>query len=87
MGDTWMTSDCYQCVCLDPFGVGCCDHGQRPVDYPEWCEVISKPESCSVAVVMRANHKIPCLEGVGRSGRLRGGDQRPSWKTSNDPLF
>ena len=25
IGESWMTSDCYQCVCMEPFGVGCCD--------------------------------------------------------------
>lgn len=25
IGETWMTSDCFQCVCMEPFGVGCCD--------------------------------------------------------------
>ncbi|KAG9355298.1 hypothetical protein JZ751_000136 [Albula glossodonta] len=73
-------AECYQCVCLEPFGVGCCEHGSQPVDYPDWCEVVRKPDSCNVAVVMRANHKLPCLYG----GR---GRMRPSWKSDNDPLF
>lgn len=25
IGESWMTKDCYQCVCMDPFGVSCCD--------------------------------------------------------------
>lgn len=25
IGESWITSDCYQCVCMEPFGVGCCD--------------------------------------------------------------
>lgn len=25
IGESWMTGDCYQCVCMEPFGVGCCD--------------------------------------------------------------
>ncbi|KAG7216560.1 hypothetical protein INR49_021649, partial [Caranx melampygus] len=48
IGDSWITSDCYQCVCMEPFGVGCCDHGSKPVDYPDWCEIIRKPDdSCT----------------------------------------
>ncbi|KAK2903340.1 hypothetical protein Q8A67_008053 [Cirrhinus molitorella] len=46
IGESWITKDCYQCVCMEPFGVGCCDHNSLPVDYPEWCEVIRKPDSC-----------------------------------------
>uniref|UniRef100_A0A8C9SC59 Si:ch1073-70f20.1 n=1 Tax=Scleropages formosus TaxID=113540 RepID=A0A8C9SC59_SCLFO len=67
IGESWTTEDCYQCICMEPFGVGCCDPSPRPVDYPDWCEVVRKPESCNVAVVMRANHKLPCL--YGRRGR------------------
>ncbi|XP_069798581.1 prostate-associated microseminoprotein-like [Narcine bancroftii] len=61
IGDTWMKEDCYQCVCLSPFGVGCCDSIQQPVDYPEWCEVVLRPDSCQLEVVMKANPRIPCL--------------------------
>ncbi|KAF5907708.1 prostate-associated microseminoprotein-like, partial [Clarias magur] len=25
IGDSWITNDCYHCVCMEPFGVGCCD--------------------------------------------------------------
>ncbi|CAL8360784.1 unnamed protein product [Arctogadus glacialis] len=32
IGERWLTEDCYQCVCMSPFGVGCCDHGYNPVD-------------------------------------------------------
>ncbi|XP_058863776.1 prostate-associated microseminoprotein-like [Acipenser ruthenus] len=85
IGETWLTKECYQCICLNPFGVGCCDDGQQPVDYPDWCEVIRKPDSCSVAVVMRANHKIPCIANTARS-RLRG-SERTVWKEPNDPLY
>ncbi|XP_069041079.1 prostate-associated microseminoprotein [Lepisosteus oculatus] len=83
IGETWLTKDCYQCICLNPFGVGCCDQGQQPIDFPDWCEAIQRPDSCSVAVVMRANHKIPCIDR-GSRGRRRGG---AAWKTDNDPLF
>uniref|UniRef100_A0A3P9PRJ5 Si:ch1073-70f20.1 n=1 Tax=Poecilia reticulata TaxID=8081 RepID=A0A3P9PRJ5_POERE len=65
IGESWITSDCYQCVCLEPFGVGCCDLATKPVDYPEWCEVIRKPDSCTSVAVMRVNHKLPCLWGQG----------------------
>ncbi len=51
--------------------------GKQPVDYPPWCEAIRKPDSCTVAVVMKANHKLPCL--FGRKNRL--------WKSENDPLY
>ncbi|XP_041843451.1 prostate-associated microseminoprotein [Melanotaenia boesemani] len=82
IGESWMTSDCYQCVCMEPFGVGCCDHGYKPVDYPDWCEIIRRPDSCTSVAVMRMNHKLPCLWG---QGRLRTAGQ--PWKSDNDPLF
>ncbi|XP_018592256.1 prostate-associated microseminoprotein [Scleropages formosus] len=82
IGESWTTEDCYQCICMEPFGVGCCDPSPRPVDYPDWCEVVRKPESCNVAVVMRANHKLPCL--YGRRGRPQAGQ---AWKSDNDPMF
>ncbi|XP_063055908.1 prostate-associated microseminoprotein [Engraulis encrasicolus] len=81
IGESWITSDCYQCVCMEPFGVGCCEHSSQPVDYPDWCEVIKKPDSCISVAVMRANHKLPCL--YGKWGRLR----PETWKQDNDPLF
>ncbi|XP_028833624.1 prostate-associated microseminoprotein-like isoform X1 [Denticeps clupeoides] len=87
IGESWMTKDCYQCVCMEPFGVGCCDHdfplhsSSQPVDYPDWCEIIRKPDSCISVAVMRANHKLPCL--YGRWGRLR----PDTWKNDNDPIF
>ncbi|KAL4646693.1 Prostate-associated microseminoprotein-like [Arapaima gigas] len=81
-GDSWTTKDCYQCICMEPFGVGCCDSSPQPFDYPDWCEVVRKPESCHVAVVMRANHKLPCL--YGRRGRPR---PSQAWKADNDPMF
>uniref|UniRef100_A0A3Q4GFH9 Prostate-associated microseminoprotein-like n=1 Tax=Neolamprologus brichardi TaxID=32507 RepID=A0A3Q4GFH9_NEOBR len=83
IGESWITSDCYQCVCMEPFGVGCCDHGSQPVDYPDWCEVIRKPDSCTSVAVMKVNHKLPCLWG---QGRLRTAAGQP-WKSDNDPLF
>lgn len=112
IGDSWITSDCYQCVCMEPFGVGCCDQwvclkfasskntgllnlnvtyfsnsvphsGPKPVDYPDWCEIIRKPDSCTSVAVMRVNHKLPCLWG---RGRLRPSAGQP-WKSDNDPLF
>ncbi|XP_051948280.1 prostate-associated microseminoprotein [Xyrauchen texanus] len=84
IGEAWMNDECFQCVCFEPFGVGCCEHGKQPVDYPPWCEVIRKPDSCTVAVVMKANHKLPCL--FGGKNRLRVGDG-PLWKSENDQLF
>ncbi|XP_028649213.2 prostate-associated microseminoprotein [Erpetoichthys calabaricus] len=84
-GETWLTKDCYQCICLKPFGVGCCDDGQQPVDYPEWCEVIRKPDTCSVAVVMRGNNKIPCIDNP-ILNHLHGSEKQ-AWKEPNDPLF
>ncbi|KAF7669737.1 hypothetical protein LDENG_00146980 [Lucifuga dentata] len=83
MGESWMTSDCFQRVCMEPFGVGCCDQGSKPVDYPDWCEIIRKPDSCTSIVVMRVNHKLPCLW---ERGRLRAAAGQ-SWKSDNDPLF
>uniref|UniRef100_A0A9J8D216 Si:ch1073-70f20.1 n=1 Tax=Cyprinus carpio carpio TaxID=630221 RepID=A0A9J8D216_CYPCA len=77
IGEAWVNDECFQCVCLEPFGVGCCEHGKQPVDFPPWCEAIRKPDSCTVAVVMKANHKLPCLFG----GKAR------LWKSENDPLF
>uniref|UniRef100_A0A3Q3VZ89 Uncharacterized protein n=1 Tax=Mola mola TaxID=94237 RepID=A0A3Q3VZ89_MOLML len=83
IGESWITSDCYQCVCMEPFGVGCCDHGSKPVDYPDWCEIIRKPNSCTSVAVMRVNHKLPCLWG---RGHLRAAAGQP-WKSDNDPMF
>ncbi|XP_057210118.1 prostate-associated microseminoprotein [Triplophysa rosa] len=83
IGEMWINDECFQCVCFEPFGVGCCEHGKQPVDYPPWCEVVRKPDSCTVAVVMKANHKLPCLFG-GKS-RLR--SEGLLWKSDNDALF
>ncbi|KAM6994296.1 prostate-associated microseminoprotein-like [Tautogolabrus adspersus] len=83
IGESWLTSDCYQCVCMEPFGVGCCDHESKPVDYPDWCEIIRKPDSCKSVAVMRVNRKLPCLWG---RGRLRTASGQP-WKSDNDPMF
>ncbi|XP_060725232.1 prostate-associated microseminoprotein [Tachysurus vachellii] len=80
IGDSWITNDCYHCVCMEPFGVGCCDHNLQPVDYPDWCEVIRKPDSCLSVVVMKANHKLPCLYG-------KWGKRPETWKSDNDPMF
>lgn len=57
--------------------------GSKPVDYPDWCEIIRKPDSCKSVAVMRANHKLPCLWG---RGRLRTAAGQP-WKSNNDPMF
>uniref|UniRef100_A0A3Q3Q4D4 Uncharacterized protein n=1 Tax=Monopterus albus TaxID=43700 RepID=A0A3Q3Q4D4_MONAL len=81
MGESWMTSDCYQCVCMEPFGVGCCDHGSKPVDYPGWCEI--NPNSCTSVAVMRANNKLPCIWGHDQLRPAAG----QAWKSDNDPLF
>ncbi|KAK6326903.1 hypothetical protein J4Q44_G00025480 [Coregonus suidteri] len=83
IGESWMTKNCYQCVCMEPFGVGCCDHGSQPVDYPDWCDVIRKPDSCNTIAVMKDNHKLPCLWG---RGRLRPGARQP-WKSDSSLLF
>ncbi|KAM9783100.1 prostate-associated microseminoprotein-like [Neosynchiropus ocellatus] len=83
IGESWITGDCFQCICMEPFGVGCCDHGSKPVDYPDWCEIIRKPDSCTSVAVMRANHKLPCLWG---RGRLRPAAGQP-WISDNNPLF
>ncbi|XP_061884965.1 prostate-associated microseminoprotein [Entelurus aequoreus] len=83
IGERWTTTDCYQCVCMEPFGVGCCDHVSKPVDYPHWCEIIHKPDTCTSIIVMRANHKLPCLWG---RNRLRPTVGLPL-KSDNDPLF
>lgn len=55
----------------------------KPVDYPDWCEIIRKPDSCTSVAVMRVNHKLPCLWG---QGRLRPASGQP-WKSDNDPMF
>ncbi|KAK7886799.1 hypothetical protein WMY93_026420 [Mugilogobius chulae] len=81
MGESWITSDCLQCVCMEPFGVGCCDLGSKPVDYPDWCEIIRKPDSCTSVAVMKANHRLPCLWGHLRN------TVGQNWKSDNDPLF
>uniref|UniRef100_A0A4W4GKE9 Microseminoprotein, prostate associated 2 n=1 Tax=Electrophorus electricus TaxID=8005 RepID=A0A4W4GKE9_ELEEL len=83
IGESWLNDQCFQCVCFEPVGVGCCEHGKQPVDFPDWCEAILKPDSCTIAVVMKANRKMPCLFGR-RQLRLR---DRPAWKSENDPLF
>ncbi|XP_062897917.1 prostate-associated microseminoprotein-like [Mobula hypostoma] len=61
IGDTWVNDQCYQCVCLDPFGVGCCDNAQQPVDYPDWCELVRRSESCELELVMKADPRVPCI--------------------------
>ncbi|XP_077060989.1 prostate-associated microseminoprotein-like [Siphateles boraxobius] len=81
IGESWITKDCYQCVCMEPIGVGCCDYNSQPVDYPDWCEVIRKPDSCTGVTVMRANHKLPCL--YGKWGRMRPN----TWKSDNELMF
>ena len=25
IGESWINTDCYQCICMEPFGVGCCE--------------------------------------------------------------
>ncbi|XP_048381589.1 prostate-associated microseminoprotein-like isoform X1 [Stegostoma tigrinum] len=82
-GDIWINEDCYQCICLNPFGVGCCDKVSQPVDYPDWCEVIQRPNSCLLAVVMKANHKIACISKT-TMGRLR---PRYGYKEGENPFF
>lgn len=57
--------------------------GSKPVDYPDWCEIIRKPDSCTSVAVMKFNHKLPCLWGRGRL-RPAAGQQ---WKSDNDPMF
>ncbi|XP_049332300.1 prostate-associated microseminoprotein [Astyanax mexicanus] len=84
IGESWLNDECFQCVCFEPIGVGCCEHGKQPVDFPDWCEAIRKPGSCTVAVVMKANRKLPCLFGRKNELLLREG---PAWKSENDPLF
>ncbi|KAJ1080188.1 hypothetical protein NDU88_000408 [Pleurodeles waltl] len=37
---------------------------QQPVDYPDWCKVVRKPESCRVAIVMKANRRVPCTNNI-----------------------
>ncbi|XP_076863838.1 prostate-associated microseminoprotein-like [Brachyhypopomus gauderio] len=81
IGESWLNDDCFQCVCFEPFGVGCCEHGKQPVDFPDWCEAIRKPDSCTIAVVMKANRKLPCLF------ERRKQQHMPAWKSENDPLF
>ncbi|XP_051901664.1 prostate-associated microseminoprotein-like [Pristis pectinata] len=80
-GDTWVTEDCYQCVCLSPFGVGCCDSIQQPVDYPEWCQLVQRPESCRLELVMKANPGMPCIDNSAANplhpGRARKGEKGP----------
>ncbi|XP_068178895.1 prostate-associated microseminoprotein [Antennarius striatus] len=83
IGESWTTSDCYRCVCMEPFGVGCCDQRSNPVDYPDWCEIILKPDTCTSVAVMRINHKLPCLWGRGHLRPPAG----QSWKSDNDPIF
>uniref|UniRef100_S4RA51 Microseminoprotein, prostate associated n=1 Tax=Petromyzon marinus TaxID=7757 RepID=S4RA51_PETMA len=62
MGDTWLIADrCLQCTCLHPFGVGCCNIEQQPIDYPEWCTAVRRPGSCRVSVVMKANRRVSCV--------------------------
>ncbi|KAL7874327.1 hypothetical protein SRHO_G00052970 [Serrasalmus rhombeus] len=34
IGDSWVTKDCYHCVCMEPFGVGCCDQGSGIIRQP-----------------------------------------------------
>ncbi|MEE6522555.1 hypothetical protein FKM82_021151, partial [Ascaphus truei] len=86
IAETWETRDCYQCICLKPLGVGCCDNTLRPVDYPDWCEVIRRADSCSLVVVMKANPRIPCSGAIPHSGRFKLGDQG-AWNEPNEPHF
>ncbi|KAM4664785.1 prostate-associated microseminoprotein-like [Discoglossus pictus] len=83
IGDTWMKQDCYQCICLNPLGVGCCDNTLQPVDYPAWCEVIRRPDSCSLVVVMKANPRIPCGSTMPRPQRFQLRDQ-VTWQEPNE---
>ncbi|KAK0147843.1 hypothetical protein N1851_012457 [Merluccius polli] len=57
--------------------------GSQPVDYPDWCEVVRKPDSCTSIAVMKANNKLPCLWG---RGRLRPAAAK-TWTSENDPFF
>lgn len=74
---SWSIYTCTYSVCVlfHP------DSNSQPVDYPDWCEVIRKPDSCTTVAVMRANHKLPCL--YGKWGRMR----PDTWKPDNELMF
>ncbi|KAG7282146.1 hypothetical protein CRUP_034893 [Coryphaenoides rupestris] len=57
--------------------------GSQPVDYPDWCEVVRKPDSCTSVAVMKANNKLPCRWGRGRLRPAAGN----KWASDNDPFF
>uniref|UniRef100_V9LIB8 Prostate-associated microseminoprotein-like protein n=1 Tax=Callorhinchus milii TaxID=7868 RepID=V9LIB8_CALMI len=86
IGESWTTQDCYQCLCL-PFGVGCCNDLQPPVDYPRWCEVIRQPGTCRLVVVMKANHQVLCMNRPGPARLGAWNRERPVWEEANEPIF
>ena len=55
--------------------------GSHPVDYPDWCEVVRQPDSCTSVAVMKANNDLPCVWG---RGRLRPGK---TWTSDNSHFF
>ncbi|XP_062849432.1 prostate-associated microseminoprotein [Trichomycterus rosablanca] len=63
LGDSWMEEGCVQCTCLHPFGVGCCQTVQQPVDFPPWCKVRVESETCTVNLVLISDPRLACFQG------------------------
>ncbi|XP_017328074.1 prostate-associated microseminoprotein [Ictalurus punctatus] len=67
LGQSWMEHGCIQCTCLHPFGVGCCEIVQQPVDFPPWCQVRVESVTCKVSLVLTSDPRLPCIPGEGNS--------------------
>ncbi|KAB5579123.1 hypothetical protein PHYPO_G00191510 [Pangasianodon hypophthalmus] len=67
LGQSWMEQGCIQCTCLHPFGVGCCETVEQPVDFPPWCQVRVESVTCKVSLVLTSDPRLPCLPGEGNS--------------------
>ncbi|XP_060729483.1 prostate-associated microseminoprotein [Tachysurus vachellii] len=65
LGQSWMETGCIQCTCLHPFGVGCCETVQQPVDFPPWCQVRVESVTCKVSLVLTSDPRLPCNPGEG----------------------
>ncbi|XP_028916041.1 prostate-associated microseminoprotein [Ornithorhynchus anatinus] len=63
LGESWLRTDCFQCTCLHPVGVGCCDTSQHLIDFPGNCEVRRDPGTCRITLVQKSDPRLPCSGG------------------------
>ncbi|XP_054989657.1 prostate-associated microseminoprotein isoform X1 [Sorex araneus] len=75
LGESWLRGDCFQCTCLHPVGVGCCDTSQHPIDFPAECELRREADTCQFSLVQKADPRLPC----------KGGGPDPEWGSANTP--